>query len=332
MSTAIGSAVGAPGAGPACRDARRIPGYEPLVSSTIRGGTALGIGLFLVSLCVGAAWVAFGDLPAGVERPNVSPAVFMTVVGGIFGMPGLYLIGQGLVDRRGEARRRRARASRPDEPWLWDHAWHVDGAADLSLRQAVSGALGLGLAVAILVPLHLVFLGEEGPRDALLPTFVLGLFDLLVAISFLTVVHRLAYRFVRGAAHVRFGRFPFRLGERATLRLEPHAAWSRAQDVVAVLRCVEETCEARRGANGPGGDGPTTQVSKVGLEHCRLEQRLPEAALRSGHGVELVFDLPDDACLGTRLGDRPSWHWELTILTGPEGARRERARFLVPVY
>lgn len=308
-----------------------IAGYEPLQSSTIRGGSALVVGLLLLAIAVGGALVACVDLGPRVPRPNVPPAVMVACVVGLFGGPGLFLLLLGLHDTRVARRLADARRVQADEPWRFDHGWCAAGTEDLGLRQALMGLVGWLLAVGMLVPLHLVFLGEARGGVPWLPAFVLGLFDLLVAIGLATLLLGLARRWIRGPARLRFGAFPLRLGERIELFLAPHPSFARAASVHCVLRCVEETNEARRVASTTGGD-QTIEVRKIGREHARLEQTLSTEALRRGGEARLVFALPADPALRTRLSALPSWHWELLVQTGAVGSRRDRARFLVPVY
>ncbi|MEZ4334110.1 MAG: hypothetical protein R3F35_20360 [Myxococcota bacterium] len=308
-----------------------IAGYEPLQSSTIRGGSALVVGLLLLAIALGGTLVACVDLGPRVPRPNVPSAVMVACVVGVFGGPGLFLLVLGLHDTRAARRLADARRVHAGEPWRFDHGWRAEGTEDLGLRQALMGLVGWLLAVAILVPLHLVFLGEVRGGVPWLAALVLGLFDLLVAIGLATLLLGLFLRLIRGPARLRFGAFPLRLGERVELFLAPHPSFARAASIHCVLRCVEETNEARRVASTTQS-GQTIEVRKVGREHARLEQTLPSEVLRMGGEARLVFALPTDPALRTRLSALPSRHWELLVQTGEGGLRRDRARFLVPVY
>jgi hypothetical protein len=73
-------------------------------------------------------------------------------------------------------------------------------------------------------------------------------------------------------------------------------------------------------------------VTTVGYERYREQRTLDSFTLQRGpFGVELMFDLPDDAELRTRLSDRPPLYWEL-VVDGDRPGIDYHKRFLLPVY
>jgi len=302
--------------------------YEFLTGSTLRGGVA--VGAFLLLLMAGFAWVAFGDLPRGVEAPKLSPAVFTAFGACLFGAPGLFVLSMGLGDLRRNARVREGRRRQPAEPWRWDYTWPDRDAPDVGLAQACKGAVGCLVGIGIVVPINYVTLFEADPPFAYFAQFGVGFFDLLLLLSLGTVLHRIAAQIRHRGVTLRLQETPLRLDRRAHLTLLPHPVLADVEALDCTLRCVEEVCEARRhGRVGPEVS-PGTTVTKAALEHY-AEQRRIELRGGAGSGATLRFDLPEDAQLRTRLTDAPSLHWELMVEARRPGLDLAK-RFLLPIY
>ena len=141
-----------------------------------------------------------------------------------------------------------------------------------------------------------------------------------------------AYRSVRplaqlvryGSGGLRYGRFPFFLGETLDVSFERTGRMGELRELTATLRCVEERYEMR-------GRGEDRSPVVVGYEAHRETKhvRVPAGAQKA-LGVGLSFALPGDAP-PTLLGERPPVYWELEVRAEAPGVDYGAA-FLVPVY
>ena len=311
--------------------ATTIKDYEPLNSSTIRGKFAVGLGLFLVLLTGGLWYVAWGDLPSSIDRPNLPPNMFAGFMFCFFGAPGLFLVALGALDLRRQSRVRHERELYPNEPWRWDHSWSTDATTDIGLRQVSQGLLAWMMGLGIIVPVNYVFIAEADFSFAAFGLLVLGLLDLILLLSFGTMIYRILAQLLHGRGRLRYQQYPLRLGERAELSLQPHAAFDDVEELKVTVRCVEEQCEARRTTGNTSDAGRATTVRKIGLQHYSVEQTIPGDDVRSSEAVPLTFELPDAPELQSRLSEVPSTHWELLVVGKRPGIDFNK-RFLLPVY
>ncbi|OGI38860.1 MAG: hypothetical protein A2V91_00780 [Candidatus Muproteobacteria bacterium RBG_16_64_10] len=165
-----------------------------------------------------------------------------------------------------------------------------------------------------------LFLEPDPKRLPVMLYVVLGIFDLitaaLLARGLLLVARRLRY----GRTCVRFGTFPFRVGNTLDLAYEGGAALADLRGLSATLRCVEEQIETW----GRGEDRTTRSVcyQVYGDERTFDTDRHGRAALS--------FDLPADLP-GNRLLETPPTYWELEVRAARPGMDYAGI-FLMPVY
>lgn len=306
----------------------KIQDYDPLEGSSIRGGAALGVGLFFIGITAFLCWVAWGDLPDCVSKPSVSPPAFTLFAFGFFGFPGLFLLVRGGLDARQGRQVQEAQAMYPSEPWRWDHVWRSAGAEDIGLSQATKGVIGLSLAVGIVAPLNYIVVAERTPLFAKIGV---GLFDAVLILGLGTVIYRIAAQLIHGRGKVGLNQFPLRLGEVADIEILPESRLAGLRQLKVTLKCVQEQFEARRTSRA-GSSGTTTTVSTVGYQLFQDERALDAASARSGDGMfHVSFELPDDPDLRTRLCDSPPVYWELVVEGDVPGVDYLK-RYLLPVY
>jgi len=302
----------------------RLPRRPP------RGGLATGPAALVIGLVLLAAGTALGlaGLNAG-GHPEARPAG--VTMGGGFALVGL-IVGvqgaRGLLDR---ARRRRALAGHPGEPWLADHAWRREGTIDDSAAQARRALVGGGVLTVLVSMAASAMVGDaEGPGLYLLIT-VLGLFMAvglgLVARGVWLVLHRARH----GLAELRFDRFPFLLGEPLEVALLREPSAPRLQGLTATLTCVVERWEERDG-EGDAGDTGRSGPRRVLARHEVWRAERP-VAWASGGRLPIRFDLPPagGAAVATALSEDPPRYWELALHADLPGVDFG-ATFLVPVY
>jgi len=306
----------------------RIAGYEPLVGSTMRGRAALSIGLLLSAITGGLLWVAWGDLPSGVERPNVSPELFSMFVLGPFGAPGFFLTLLGILDVRRDARVRNERQVYPSEPWRWDFRWRGPEVSDIGLKQASRGLFALLLAVGVIGPVGYFAFTAEAPWSA---RMVVGIFAVLLSLSLGTVVYRFAAQLIHGRSRLRFDRFPLRLGEPIELTLVPSGSLADVRDLRFTLRCVKEQFEKRRTTGAGHQNGSHTTTTTIAFERHHDEATVERPDFAASQAIHVSFQLPDVPELATHLSHDPPQYWELSVVGERPGVDFQK-RFVLPVY
>jgi hypothetical protein len=147
----------------------------------------------------------------------------------------------------------------------------------------------------------------------------------LVAIFMIAFVYRLARWMKYGSGQVRFGRFPFFLGEKIELAYVPARALRGVGKMTCTLRCIRERYEIHK-------SGTDNQEVVVPYEtYCDVKD-VDGASLGNSfdRSLALAFDAPTGG-EATQLSGRPMVYWELEIKAETRGVDLE-SRFLVPVY
>jgi hypothetical protein len=197
-----------------------------------------------------------------------------------------------------------------DSPWRNDHPWHPAGGPGELERRGRKALFWGAAAAAVLLPWN----GLAAGRPDLVPAGAVVVADLVPAALLLRGAWlRRAWR-SRGAARLRFERFPFFLGEpfEAELLLGAHTG---AGVVEVTLACLE-----RRLLDSPHGP------SRREVEVFRSTQ-----VIRAASRTAIAFELPaPEREIGTSLGGEDARRWELR-LRGRAGAGVQAA-FPVPVY
>jgi hypothetical protein len=200
-------------------------------------------------------------------------------------------------------------AAAPAQPWRSDRPWDPAGEpGDLDRRGR--RVLWWGLAsAAVLLPWNAI---SAGRPDLLWPG-VVALLDLVPAVLLVRGAWMRRTWRRRGAARLRFDRFPFFLGEPFEAVLALDAGGDGEGAVEVTLACTE-----RRPEDG-GGTWAEVEV-----------YRATQVILPAGE-TEVTFELPGpERGLGTALDAPHARRWELRV-KGRAGARAE-AVFPVPVY
>lgn len=231
-----------------------------------------------------------------------------------------------LASPRGRPRRRPAPAA-PGEPWLADHPWRRDGAADLSPDEARRALLAGGILTLAASLLAAALLPETGGEAVAVPVLVLGAL-LLVGLWLLSRGVRTVLRRGRhGVSELRFARFPYLLGEPLDATLVRQGATAALDGVMARLTCYQERLDEGTGAPGePQGDDRYVRVA-------RWSETRPVPGV-TGARAPLRFDLPRPGAevVGTALSTDPPSYWELEVWARPAEGPAYHAAFLVPVY
>jgi hypothetical protein len=299
---------------------RQLPQGWPVEGRT---GTALpgwkGILFALPFLAIG---VVLALLVATNRVRSEAPRGALYGFAAIFAASALQFIQRSVRSIVRERRWARLRALGDPAPWRSEFPWDRRGSIGDSGRVFGAALFALAGMSAFLVPFAWLAFSPLRGLDSWAFRGSIAFFGLFLAGLAGWVAYLLARRLKYGPGFLRFGHFPFLLGEAADLRLEPprHARGLRRLEVA--LRCVEERIERQRDREG--------EHAFVSRWQLWAETRTVDADL-GGSGLELSFALPADPALGTRLSAESPRYWELVARGAAPGVDYASA-FLVPVY
>ena len=271
----------------------------------------LGVPLFLFGVAALAALRAGLAVQASDARWEILAAAWIFLVGGLV----LTSI-SAYVSRAGHRYLRRARR-RPGEPWLADHGWDPAGDRDHGLAAAARGLVLLLPGAAIVGFAHTAMMSDlmPGPALPLIRWLLTGLLALAGARWMLVGARSLRH----GAGWIRFGRFPFFLGETLDVLVGSDAGLDRFDAVTVTLRFV-------RVRHADAGDG----IMSVAEQHWAETVHVTKDALR-GDALAVSIVLPTGD-YGTSLSGHPPRYWEMETKGTAHGGAGFGARFLVPIY
>ena len=285
------------------------------------GGCAVLLGLFFIGF--GLVFV-LGFAAAGRDSrlwSNDGGQLWIGAGGLIFiiGL-GIGLARSGIVDGRRAARAKKLAALHPDQPWFADYPWDPRGTYEPPLWGAGS-ILIVAFVFLVMAPFNVLWryafdrtypIEERSMVGAMLfiPNFFVYL---ILKAAFIALRDRRRF----GRAYLAFDPFPFFLGETLAARVTAKV-FAGQEDVVAILRCIDERMISRRSRG--------SRTSSV-LPYQVYEARQPFPGRFGGEDVPLTFALP--AQPPTDLRRRPPRYWELEI----RGRKKDdTVVFDVPVY
>lgn len=297
----------------------RLSNHPPQSRTTIHGKAAAlfgvpfaGVGVFIIMIGLGKVDVD----PSSIH----APLWILSSAGWTFAAAGLFLIFHGFDGMRRESDRKRGMKQYPRQPWMWDHSWDSASYTDDKLTPILSqtGAL-LFMGIFLSIFNWWAFFSGDGHT---LVTVVVSIFDLVLIAIFCNLIYKIVQFFKHGKSRLRFGQFPFYLGDTISAAIEnlPQGM----EKLQLNLRCVEERYEISGSGNNRSEQVVCYQV--YGEERI-LET--PAEIAAAGRGME--WDLPDEAELATRLSERPAWFWELEAKGETPGVDF-KALYLLPVY
>ena len=283
------------------------------------GGCSVLLGLFFI--CFGMVfvlgWWAAGWFPLVLETPQLVIGVYTVIF--IIGL-GISLVRSGILGARRAARAKKLAALHPDQPWFADYPWDPRGTYEPPLWGAGS-ILIFAFVFLIMAPFNVCWRFAFDPLNPIEERLMIGamLFipNFFVYLMLKAVYIALRHRRRFGRAYLAFDPFPFFLGETLAARVTAKV-FAGQEDVVAILRCIDERMISRRSRG--------SRTSSV-LAYQVYEARQSFPGRFGGEDVPFTFALP--AQPPTELLRRPPRYWELEI----RGRKKDdTVVFDVPVY
>ncbi len=305
------------------------------------GGCAIAFGFPFMAAGLGMLAVGLGAF--GTFE---GPLIVMVAMGCVFFAAGFFVSYQGISSILALKAAARRQAEHPGEPWYVDHAWDPSGATHGGIKGLIGGFLGLLFFAGFLTPFNW---WAWFSNDGVLPVkIIVSLFDLILLACVFAWVYEVLRRTKYGVSVLRFGTFPFFLGEPLTVYLQGASRIAGYTKLTATLRCVEEVTERKTSTDSNGRTTTTqTTVGYIVWEEARTfapgEVKLPEAGkarlLQLWRPKDelsewrLEFDVPqgDGARPSQLLNDDNKYVWQLVISAETPGLDYD-ATFLLPVY
>jgi len=239
----------------------------------------------------------------------------------LFLLAGLTFIWHGLDGLRRKAKVQKVKTTRASSPWLWDYEWQALGFTDNKFKKVMHGLLMLIIFGAFLAPFNWwAFVSDEGST---MVTIIVVVFDLIFGLAgCYYFLNNLALYLKYGNSRLRFGDFPFYLGNKLSVALVDLPA--EIHHLQLDLRFVEERYETRRRGN--------STESRVVCYQLYHESRTLQAKEVAPSGkLSLEWDLPGDPDMTSTLSQRPARFWELEVKADTPGVDYH-SRFLLPIY
>ncbi len=301
---------------------KRIPlsGHEPMSRTTLHGwpavllgGPFLGFGLFF--FFIGMGWL---------DHPKSSihaPLWVVASVGGIFAGLGEWLVVHGLMSKRRMWNMKQGQQHMPDRPWMWDFPWQAQGISDDIDKKSLQSLVALIVFAIFLAPFNwIAFFAEQGD------VFWKGVVGVLDVVVFFGVgwycLKQWGQYWTFGNSYARFQTFPFYLGTRMDLILEP-----LPPDITQLqldLRYIEEVYERR-------GSGRNRKTVVVCYQLYKDSKTVRGEYINATGELSVSWNLPDEPTFTSTPSERPAKFWELEI-RGERLGLDYRTHFLLPVY
>lgn len=235
-----------------------------------------------------------------------------------YGMSGLFNWRDG-TRRRRELTQRHQRS--PNDAWYEDHAWSSDGVHDDSRQRILFDMMIIsGGALVLSLSLGMIWY-HETPWWGEVFFGLLGVAVIMGVAIAVSIPHWWKY----GSSYLRFGRFPFYLGESLKVWFSSEKGIAPCRSLEITLRCVEERRE-----KGMIGKEPTLVVCyQIYADTMKLDGSREHQTDRSEHPISFV--LPSDSQYATNLSGRPLRYWELEVKADTRGINFA-STFLLPIY
>lgn len=313
--------VAAPKPSASVKPAReRLRNHPTQCGTTIKGRPAILFGGAFVGMGTFIILITTGVIPTEEGAAN-APMWLIGLCGGIFAVPGLWVVSYGIRTSIADARVYRRSHRFPDSPWYYDHPWEETGTSYTDVRSIGRILMFLLIAGGLTGVGHYVVSTGGG---GVWPFWIgIGLMDLFLLIGVYYLCRAVIRLFRYGRSRLRFDRFPFHLGRRLDVTWIRPRGMRHCGALTCTLRCIEEVFES-------AGDDGGKQVAAYAIYEDKKVVEPPMDRESANPEVPLSFELPKGD-FDTRLRDHPPRYWQLEIRAANPGVDY-LARFLTPVY
>ncbi len=252
-----------------------------------------------------------------------APSWMLSFIGGVFGLPGLFLVVHGVLGILRKAAHDREAAQNAGQSWHADYHWHREGCTFSAFHAMLGRLLAALLWSLFLVPFFWIGLHEHGMARVFLAGAIL--FALLGLIFWYRWAQMLADLLRYGNSFLNYDQFPYFLGSsfRARLRAPKHV--SELDELTFILRCVQE----KYVTTNTGNNHETKVVCYELYKDSHTLSRDQIIGLAGGD-FPIDFPLPPDQHT-TTLCYNPPTYWEIEARGNSKDANYQ-AYFLIPVY
>ncbi len=302
------------------RERVQLKGRQPVSRTTIHGWPSVIFGSPFAGMGTFILLMGLGKIEVDPNKVH-APMWVIAVCGLMFLLAGLFLIWHGLDGVRRKAKIKDVKRTRASSPWLWDYEWQALGISDNKIKKVMHGLIMLIVVGAFLAPFHWwAFVSGEGP---LMVKIMVVFFDLVFGLAGgYYFLNNLALYLKYGNSRLRFGNFPFYLGDKLSVVLADLPA--EINQLQLDLRCIEEKYETRR-------RGRKRESVVVCYQLFHESRTLKGREVAPSGKLSLEWNLPSELELTSTMSERPARFWELEVKADTTGVDYH-SRFLLPVY
>lgn len=300
----------------------RVPlsGRQPVSRTTIHGWLSVLFGSPFAGMGTFILLIGLGKVEMDPSKIH-APMWVISVCGAMFLLAGLWFIWHGLDGLRRKAKIKHVKTTRASSSWLWDYEWQALGISDNKFKKVIHALIMLSVVSVFLAPFNwwAFFSGDE----SIMVKVIVVLLDLAFGLGGgYYFLNNLGMFLKYGNSRLRFGNFPFLLGDKLSVMLVDLP--SEINQLQLDLRCIEEKYEIhQRGQE---------RESKVVCYQLYHESRTLNGREVAASGkLSLEWDLPGDPEFASTLSQRPALFWELEVKADTPGVDYHSS-FLLPVY
>ena len=299
-----------------------LKGRQPVSRTTIHGWPSVIFGLPFSAVGVFILLLWSEKIEMSSSQTD-APMWILGVIGLFFFLAGLSFVWHGLDGVRRKSRLKEAKKKMASSPWLWDYQWQAMGISENKMKEVLRTLLIAVVFAVFMAPFHwFVYFSKDADRVPIWVNGVIGVFDLVVLALIARFFYLLVQYFKYGNSRLRFGNFPFYLGDKLSVVLVGMP--SQVNEVKMDLRFVEERYEIR-------GSGKNRSQRVICYQRYHENRTLKGKDISSSRSLSLEWDLPDEPELTSSLSQRPARFWELEVKADTPGVDYH-SRFLLPVY
>lgn len=281
-----------------------------------KGAILFGCPFFMLGI-----WINFVPY-ISPEKVRV-PFWIIHCVGATFFLSGFFLMLQGVKGVIKQKWHKRMKEEFPNSEWESDYAWQESGIKVNGYRKPIRKCVIWIVLLIFLSPFNVLFIDLD--NLIAFPTFMIGLFDVVIVFLFFKMLYTLMQAMKYGISEFKFNSFPYYLGHKLEGRFIHKKVIAKAEKIDVSLRCVKELYEK----TGSGSNRSTTVVCYQTYQE-KITYLEGQDFNKYDESLRIKFDLPSSG-KPTNLISSPPMYWEVEVTAEVKGVDYD-VLFLVPVY
>ena len=290
--------------------------------TTIHGWKSI---IFGVPFIIAGTAIILMCLDILIHVPDSSikvPRNLAATFGGIFLLPGIYLVTHGILGVKRLSRLTKTSSAY----WNLDYNWNPQYSFDRNFKELTSCYYSAIFFLLFLIPFNIfAFYILEG-KQIFFRTIIV-IFNIFFLLNLGHCIY-LLIKFIKfGRSKLIFNQFPYFVGNKFQATVQTSRRLENIELLDTTLRCIEENYEIY----GTETDKRSKVVTyQIYAENKKLEVTDIDANF-GNLSFNIDFDIPNNNYYKTQLAKRPAIYWELEINAFRPGLDY-KSNFIVPIY